>query len=408
MVKKLSVLGMLLLFAVMTGFACTTAVISGKATKDGRPMLWKNRDTYSVNNKIMIFHDGKYSYVGLVNSKDKTGKSIWIGYNSAGFAIMNAASYNLNHDTIKQSGMEGRIMKRALQTCATVNDFEKLLESLPKPTRLESNFGVIDAEGGAAYFEVGDYKFYKFDANNPAVAPNGYLIRTNYSFMGTPGQGGGYIRYASTQKVLKNAVENGGITIRTIMQKATKNLHHSLTGTNLWKYVSLPAGHEKMVWFRDFVPRSISASACMVQGVKPGQNPALTTMWTDLGWPLASVTIPVILSKENSLPSVLKYDKKIKDAPLCHFALMLKKRCFTYHWGASSKYYMNVNALLNADKTGILQVLKPLDNKLITESKAVIKKWVAKDKVNQKELNALYGQIDDQVRNFYKRHFGLQ
>jgi len=93
MKKKFIVLGLLLFFVVMTGFACTTAVISGKATKDGRPMLWKNRDTYSVNNKIMIFHDGKYTYVGLVNSKDKTGKSIWIGYNSAGFAIMNAASY---------------------------------------------------------------------------------------------------------------------------------------------------------------------------------------------------------------------------------------------------------------------------------------------------------------------------
>jgi len=69
---------------------------------------------------------------------------------------------------------------------------------------------------------------------------------------------------------------------------------------------------------------------------------------------------------------------------------------------------MNVNALLNADKTGILQVLEPLDNQLIKESKAVIKKWVAKDKVNQKELNALYQKIDDQVRNYYKEHFGLQ
>jgi hypothetical protein len=407
MKRKLSILSLLFLLTAGTGFACTTAVISGKATKDGRPMLWKNRDTGALNNKIMIFHDGKYVYTGLVNSHDKTGKSIWIGYNSAGFAIMNSASYNLNNDTIRQTGGEGRLMKRALQTCATVDDFEKLLNSLPRPIRLEANFGVIDAKGGAAYFEVGNFKVFKIDANDQAVAPDGYLIRTNYSFMGTPGKGGGYIRYVSTQKVLEKAVYNGGITIKTIMQDATKNLHHSLTGTNLWDYVSLPAGHQKMVWFRDYVPRRISASSCMVQGVKPGQNAALTTMWTDLGWPLASVTIPVILSKQNNLPSVLQYDKKLNDAPLCHFALALKDRCYTYKWGTSSKYYMNVNALLNADKTGILQILEPLDSQLIAESEKRIKVWEKAGKVDTKELKTLYDTIDNQVRRFYKEHFNL-
>ncbi len=408
MKKKFFLFVGLFVLTMATGFACTTAVISGKATKDGRPMLWKNRDTGALNNKIMVFHDGKYTYTGLVNSHDKTGKSIWIGYNSAGFAIMNSASYNLNNDTIKQTGGEGRLMKRALQTCATVGDFEKLLNSLPRPIRLEANFGVIDAQGGAAYFEVGNFKVYKIDVNDQAVAPEGYIIRTNYSFKGTPGKGGGYIRYVSTQKVFDHAVKNGGITVRTIMQDATKNLHHSLTGTNLWDYVNLPAGHQKMVWFRDYVPRRISASSCMVEGVNPGQNPQLTTMWTDLGWPLASVTIPVILTKDNSLPFVLKYDKKINDAPMCHMALTVKKRCYTYHWGTSSKYYINVNALLNADKTGILQVLKPLDNQLIDESEKAIQKWVKANKVNPKELKALYDQIDNQVKDYYARHFGLK
>jgi hypothetical protein len=407
--KKILITVSVVFFLTLTSaMACTTAVISGKATKDGRPMLWKNRDTNATKNKIMIFHDGKYTYTGLVNSGDKTGKSIWIGYNSAGFAIMNSASYNLNNDTIRQSGGEGRLMKRALQTCATVDDFEKLLNSLPRPIRLEANFGVIDAKGGAAYFEVGNFKVFKIDANDQAVAPGGYLIRTNYSFMGTPGKGGGYIRYVNTRKVLEKALDNGGITIKTIMRDATKNLHHSLTGSNLWDYASLPAGHEKLVCFLDYVPRRISSSSCMVQGVKPGQNPELTTMWTDLGWPLGSVTIPVILAKDDPLPSVLRYDKQLKDAPLCHFALALKSRCYTYKWGYSSKYYINVNALLNADKTGILQVLRPLDDQLIAESEQRIKMWEKADRVNSKELKILYDNIDKQVREYYNEHFGLQ
>ncbi len=178
-----------ILFSVLMGIgsisACTSAVISAKASKNGRPMLWKNRDTNALNNKIMVFNDGNYPYVALVNSNDKKGRSVWIGYNNKGFGIMNTASYNLNNDTIKQRGGEGRIMKKALQTCATIDDFEKLLRNIPQPTRMESNFGVIDAHGGAAYFEVGNFKIVKLDANDPKIAPEGYIIHTNYSFTGT-------------------------------------------------------------------------------------------------------------------------------------------------------------------------------------------------------------------------------
>ena len=38
----------------------------GKYTKDGRPLLWKNRDTWAIHNKIMYFDDGKYEYIGLL------------------------------------------------------------------------------------------------------------------------------------------------------------------------------------------------------------------------------------------------------------------------------------------------------------------------------------------------------
>ncbi len=137
--------------------ACTTAVVSGKATKDGRPLLWKHRDTWTINNKIVQFFDGKYACTGLVNSVDTANLSIWIGFNSQGFAIMNSASYNLNNDTITQTGLEGRLMKEALQNCADIDEFEAFLKQLEKPVRLEANFGVIDAKGGAAYFELGNF-----------------------------------------------------------------------------------------------------------------------------------------------------------------------------------------------------------------------------------------------------------
>ena len=399
----------LVLFAVTIGTidACTTAVISGKYTKDGRPLLWKNRDTFFVKNKIMQFDDGKYSSTGLVNSLDTSGMSIWIGYNSAGFGIMNSASYNLNNDTIEQTGLEGRVMREALKSCATVDEFEQFLLDMEEPRRLEANFGVIDGNGGAAYFELGNFKVIKIDANDPSVAPNGYLIRTNYSFNGIAGKGGGYIRYVTASKIFDNAVKSNNLTAQMIIQDATRNLTHSLTGDNLWDYEDLKEGEDKMVFFVDYIPRSGSSSSCVVEGVKPGENTNLTTMWTVLGWPLASVTIPVFINKNDNIPEVLTFDAGIGDAPLCNFALTLKSECYSQKWGTSKKYYLNVNKLLNADGTGIVQLNADLDNSLFDQSYKLLNKWRDEGR-SDKDLQEFYGDVDKQVISHYSNTYGLK
>ncbi len=405
MKRILLILGIILGYTINTS-ACTTAVVSGKFTKDGRPILWKHRDTWAVNNVIRIFDDGKYTYAGLVNSKDPQGKSIWIGYNSTGFAIMNSASYNLNNDTIKQSGLEGRVMKKALQTCKTVDDFEKLLKDMPKPSRLEANFGVIDAQGGAAYFELSNFKVVKFDANDPKVAPMGYIVRTNFSFSGTPENGAGYIRYVTANNVLDQAVKTGGIAVEDILQGLSRNLTNSLTETDLWEYKNLPENTKKYVWFEDFIPRRGSSSSCLVEGVTPDDDPNLTVMWSIVGWPLASVTIPVWITKNKELPEILKYDENLKDSPMCYYALKLKEKAYSYKWGKSAKHYLDVNSLLNADNTGMIQVLKPLDDQLIKQGKELLNEMRNK-KFDEKKVNEFYTKVNKDVIEFYRRHFKL-
>jgi hypothetical protein len=405
--KKTILISIILLFIAASDMsACTTAVISGKYTKDGRPLLWKHRDTWFVKNKIMQFDDGKYPYTGLVNSLDTAGSSIWIGYNSTGFGIMNSASYNLNNDTITQSGLEGRLMKEALQTCANVDEFEQFLLDMPEPRRLEANFGVIDGNGGAAYFELGNYKVIKIDANDPIIAPNGYVIRTNYSFNGIAGEGGGYIRYVTANKVLDEAVKSNELSAQTIIQKASRNLTHSLTEDNLWDYENLKAGESQMVFFMDYIPRSGSSSSCVVEGVKPGENPNLSTMWTVLGWPLASVTIPVFINKNADIPDVLTYNEEIGDAPLCNFALTLKDECYSQKWGTSKKYYLDVNKLLNVDGTGIMQQNIALDNALFDQSYDLLNRW-REEGMSEQELSEFYKNVDNQVKMHYSTTYGL-
>lgn len=408
--NRIVVVLIFLLFSSAIAEACTTAVISGKYTKDGRPLLWKNRDTDALKNRIMYFDDAQYAYMGLVNSADSTGKSIWIGMNETGFAIMNSASYNLNiGDTTELSGFEGRIMKEALATCVTVSDFEKYLSKLEKPTRLEANFGVIDASGGAMLFELSNYKYVRFDANDATVAPFGYIIRANYSFTGSFGEeSSGYIRKNTTEELFYNALATNTFDAQFIMQDVTRSLKHSLLKTDLEEqYGAIPENRTTYSFFHDFIPRKSSSSACVVQGVKKGENPEFTTLWAAVGFPLASITIPLWLKSGNNFPRVLKIDNKLKDSPICNAALTLKKEVFPIRWGKfGSLYYINVNALINNDKTGILQKIKPDETKIFEIANAKLDRWKTEG-LKTEEMIEFNEWLNNFVISSYKKNFNL-
>ncbi len=113
------------LAAAGSGQACTTAVVAGSATANGRPLLWKNRDAENKQNQVVYDDTGRYPFVGVVNSGDPAGFEVWAGVNARGFAIMNSVSYNL---ATTDSTAEGQLMRLALQSCATIEEFQALLE----------------------------------------------------------------------------------------------------------------------------------------------------------------------------------------------------------------------------------------------------------------------------------------
>src|SRR5574344_410626 len=153
---------------ISAGFACTSAVVSGRATPDGRPLLWKNRDTDYLQNSVKYFKGERYSFIGIVNSIKKHPTEVWMGTNSAGFSIMNTQSYNIEKDINDddRGPGNGRILCRALAVCATVADFQHFLDTIAKPSGIEANIGVIDAKGGAVMFEIGYHSYKVFDAND--------------------------------------------------------------------------------------------------------------------------------------------------------------------------------------------------------------------------------------------------
>lgn len=270
-------------------FPCTSAVVSGRVTPDGRPLLWKHRDASDLNNRIVHFEaeGGKLEFVGLVNGVDTMANEVWAGYNTSGFAIMNTASYNLKNDTSSLSDREGVVMKQVLGECRTVEDFARLLDSLPRPIGVEANFGVVDALGGAAYFEVNSYEVFRYDVKD---SPDGYLLRTNYSVSGRPNEGYGYIRYDNAARLFSRAASERSITPEWITGVCSRSFYHILLGrdftTDAW------------VVDQDFIPRRSTSASVVIEGVKPEESPVFTTMWTILGYPPCSVVLPVWIGCE--------------------------------------------------------------------------------------------------------------
>jgi len=393
------------LFLAHSIFPCTTAIVSGKVTKSGRPLLLKHRDSGFEQNKLMFFDDGKYKYIGLVNSEDKLGKEVWGGVNSEGFAIINSASYNLkpDSDTTKLMDKEGIVMKLALQECATIKDFENLLLNMNKPLGVEANFGVIDAKGGAAYFETNNFTFNKIDANYLSVAPFGYLIRTNYSFVTDKNDGYGYIRYNTANELFYEAAMEDNLSVKFILQDVSRSLKHSLLNVDLKKNIEVSESENKLILFQDFIPRNSSCATILIEGVKPNESPELATLWTVLGFQLTSVAIPTWVKSGAELPKLLLADNS-GNAPLCGKALKLKNELFPVKLG-NGQNYINIPKLINKEKTGFLQKLKPLEDKIIEKTNSKLNEWRSKKQLPKDEVDNLYNFLEKEITEFYKNEF---
>lgn len=336
----------------ITAQACTSAIVSARLTADGRPLLWKNRDTGEENNKVERINaqqPGQYDYIALYNASDTLCREAWMGMNTAGFAVMNTASYNLNRDTITDMDKEGVLMTKALLTCRTVADFEQLLRSHPKPLRVEANFGVIDAEGGAAYFETGNFTYVRYDVDDTA---EGYIVRTNYSHSGDNTRGSGFTRENNALALMKPHAEARDFTPATFTEELSRTFFNSLLATDYTQ-----SGKQWIV-DQDFIPRRITSATCVIEGVISDEatTPDIV-MWVGLGYGPCS-TIRVATFDEGGVPVEIRGSLPSGHAPLCDEAVAMKNEVFSLRKG-NGKHYLNLSKLYNPEGTGFPQILIP-------------------------------------------------
>lgn len=316
-------------------WACTSAIVSGRLTRDGRPLMWKHRDTGCVDNFVASVKSAspdEISYVALFNMGDSLLREAWIGMNESGFAVMNTASYNLAPDTAVYKDREGDVMTQALKECRVLADFESLLDRLPRPLGVQANFGAMDATGAAAYYETCDSGFVKFDVVD---SPDGYLVRTNYSYSGDSDTGFGYIRERNELELLKPYVESKSIAPETFTENLSRSFYHSLFGRDMIDT------EDEWVVDQDFIPRYSSSASVVVEGLLPGETADNMVMWTALGYPPCSYVHGVTVGE---VPPMLQPSGAEWRSPFCDEVMKRKSEVFPVKRGSGS-HYIKVEAL---------------------------------------------------------------
>lgn len=361
-------LSFLLLFSVAVSAQeeCTVAVVSGKATVDGRPLLWKNRDTSFLDNEVAYFADGKYPYIGVINTGDRT--QVWMGVNSAGFAIMNSESQDLEGDTLDA---EGYFMKQALMECATADDFEQLLLKTNETGReTKANFGVIDARGSAVFFEAGNHTFSKFDANDPDVAPQGFIVRANFAMTAVDtSKSYGQVRYKRANELFKKVVAEKKLSHHVILRDISRDLVNEITdpyplpflGQENGKQVGFIRTHHSINRFR-------TASCAVFHGVLPEENPLLITMWVILGEPVCGIAVPLWVMA-GDVP--LAYDGE-QSSLLNDLIQNIKNEAYP---DTSLKRYIDTKFLMNEEGGGVFKKLFPFEDENFKRTDHQIEKW---------------------------------
>ena len=264
--------------------------------------MLKHRDTRELDNRLEWFHGEHFNFVALVNSNweqspvsKENRPEAWAGVNSAGFCIMNTATYDLKDDDVPSSQMdrEGMVIYRCLEICRNVSDFEYYLDTLSRPMGVEANFGVIDSEGGAAYYEVNNHSWVKFDVN---TIESGYMVVTNFTRTGRKKDRKGVDRFEKASEIIESIGTDASPSriINCISRSGSPIL------------------------------RNITSSSIVFQGVRNGEDPFRTVMWTVLGSPCCAPYIPVVAFDSDKIPWFLKRNENSENALFCDKALEIK------------------------------------------------------------------------------------
>ena len=310
------------LVSVDSSMACDIAVVSGKYTSNGRPLIWKNRDHGPRWEQEVRYYDAVDPNVGgSVRVVDRASTMKWLygdgdvtimsgGVNESGFAIANTTVYEADPVHEYYSNANHLLMEKAVETCITVEDFDALLADFRNVSEnwnkiISGNFVAIDAEGGAALYEIysgpgvqaylNPLMINKFDANDVEDAPMGFVNRTNSHEWLT--------RTSDTKRelrgtdILAELYDEGvefpneaskGLNFKNVLMVLAKDV----CGDDPTMVDGIPSSSPNKYNTKYCISRYMTNIALVVDGVPVGEDPGLSTLWCNLGEPSIGVSTP--------------------------------------------------------------------------------------------------------------------
>jgi hypothetical protein len=352
---------------------CTIGVFSGRVTSDGRPIIWKNRDIGEAVQKYCYFdpiytpHGNTYAYVGNVNSADTT--RVYMGLNEAGFAIMNANTYNLD-DSLSRGIDDGAFIKFALEQCQTLADFEDLLDQTSDIGRKDCwNIGVMDAAGGAAMYECSNRSYVKYDADDTLNGGHGYIIRATFSFSGGDSLDG-LTRFKRASQLVINRLRVQPIDVRFIFQTLARDLANPIADPYPLPYDGIQDGRPAgFILARNVtINRNISRSVAVMRGVRYGENTSLATLYAMIGPPVLSVAYPMWV-RAGCSPQALNMGVQV---PMYVQIGRRLPQLYPLHDG---NLYLDSRYLCGKDSVGLFAYTLPLENSVLDAVEDYLSMW---------------------------------
>lgn len=393
----------LLLLSYSIALSCDVLVISSDAAKNGRPIIWKNRDDpagfFTGVRRFKANNPEIGSYICIEEKLYPDAISICsAGVNEAGFAIANTSAYT--GSALKELiNVDVPILEKALSNCKTVECFENLLiETHNYPKKFyttSSNFVVIDAFGGALHYEAyADLRkpvdFIKHDANIVHFSNKANHIDLHEIYDSTS-----EARSHRATDLLTYYFNQNELTPKTVMQEISKDVCDNDTSQDLTNFNT-----------RYCISRAYTRLGVVIEGVAPGEDPNLSTMWVNLGEPSVGVFVP-LYPAAHFLPKAVKTNV-LGSAPF-NVAIIDKELEFYSNNGSLNRYIeipgikdmtMNKEKLIEWQKTTF-----DIENNLIDADKR-IKEYIKNVKDSNKVEEILKTFSNDAVNYAYETYTG--
>lgn len=314
--------------------ACSIGCADGTVTQDGRPILWKVRQLglSEPNNYLRYFthyeidgveHPAVYPYIGiasLLSDSSTERKTLpMMSLNTQGLCTGDASGGRRDSTSTNGSEFMCYMIANFANVAEVRTEIQWRHDNIGSANRHEGSFPFMDAQGNATMFEYDREVFFEYQTSNanrsgnmlpapscfsytvPAITRNqqGWVVRSNKFHENADGADdlcGGYgcdNYYYSAAYNVCGLINEGVLSAKTLMNGYDGSLYR-------YELPRYGPGRD-MKLLAD--PGTVSTA--VFQGVAPGEDPALTTMWAAMGRADYSITVPAWVAVTD-IPQVLR------------------------------------------------------------------------------------------------------